>query len=99
MHRVCVFAPYKAAPLTALPRRLAGLEMPTLATATDVDEIIDYLNVSNIFPVVGGLYYSGFTAYTITSGLLETKIAAQQVYLLRRWDRLDGLALVEPHEG
>ena len=73
--------------------------MPTLATATDVDEIIDYLNVSNIFPVVGGLYYSGFTAYTITSGLLETKIAAQQVYLLRRWDRLDGLALVEPHEG
>ena len=44
------------------------------------------------------MYYSGFTAYAITGRLLETKIAAQQVYLLRRWDRLDGLALVEPRE-
>ena len=75
------------------------MEMPTVAVASDVDEIIDYLNLSNIFPVVGGLYYSGFTAYTITSRLLETKIAAEQVYLLRRWDRLDGIALVEPRDG
>ena len=99
MHRVGAFAPYRAALLTELPRRLARLEMPTLATAADLDEIIDYLNVSNNFPLVGGLYYSGFTAYTITSRLLETKIAAEQIYLLRRWDRLDGLALVEPREG
>lgn len=99
MHRVGVFAPYRAAPLTELPRRLSGMEMPILATASDIDEIIDYLNVSNIFPVVGGLYYAGFTAYTITNRLLETKVAAGQVYLLRRWDRLDGFALVEPREG
>jgi len=98
MHRVGAFAPYRAEPLTTLPKRLSGLEMPTLATASDLNDIIDYLNVSNIFPVVGGLYYSGFTGYTITSRLLETKIAAQQIYVLRRWDRLDGLALVEPHE-
>ena len=99
MHRVGVFAPYRATLLTELPRRLSGMDMPRLATVSDVDEIIDYLNVSNIFPVVGGLYYSGFTAYTITSRLLETKIAAEQVYLLHRWDRLDGFALVEPREG
>ena len=73
--------------------------MPTLATASDLNDIIDYLNVSNNFPVVGGLYYSGFTGYTITSRLLETKIAAQQIYVLRRWDRLDGLAIAEPHMG
>ena len=99
MHRVGVYAPYRAPVLAELPRRLAGMEMPRLANASDLDEIIDYLNVSNIFPVVGGLYYSGFTAYTITSRLLETKIAAEQVYLLHKWDRLDGFALVEPREG
>ena len=99
MHRVGVFAPFRAGLLTELPQRLAGMEMPRLATMSDLDEIIDYLNVSNIFPVVGGLYYSGFTAYSITGRLLETKIAAEQVYVLRKWDRLDGFALVEPREG
>ena len=34
----------------------------------------------------------------ITAELLETKIADQNVYLLRRWDRLDGLAIAEPRE-
>ncbi len=69
-----------------------------LGTASDLDEIIDYLNVSNIFPLTGGLYYADFTAYAITAELLEKKIAAQQVYLLRRWDRLDGLAIAEVRE-
>jgi|SRR5579884_2641879 len=99
MHRVGVYAPFRAPVLTELPQRLAGMGMPRLAATSDLDEIIDYLNASNIFPAVGGLYYSGFTAYTITSRLLETKIATEQVYLLRKWDRLDGFALVEPREG
>jgi hypothetical protein len=70
-----------------------------LATQADLDDIIDYLNVSNIFPLTGGLYYTWFAAYPITAELLEKKIAAQQVYLLRRWDRLDGLAIVDAIEG
>jgi ribosomal protein S18 acetylase RimI-like enzyme len=69
-----------------------------LATASDLDEIIDYLNASNIFPLTGGLYYAGFTAYPITAELLQGKIAAQQIYLLRRWNRLDGLAIAEMRE-
>jgi hypothetical protein len=99
MRRVGAFAPFRALPATTPPKREYGLETPTLATATDLDDIIDYLNVSNIFPAVGGLYYRAFTACSITSELLSEKIAAQQIYILRRWDRLDGLAIAEPREG
>ncbi len=73
----------------------ASQERTHLATSADIDEIIDYLNVSNIFPLSGGLYYTGWIAYPITTALLESKINAQQVYLLRRWNRLDGLAIAE----
>lgn len=90
------FAPYEALPLTSTPRHNAGLDEPVLATLADLDEIITYLNVSNIFPAVGGLYYAGFTACRISDTLLKEKIQAEQVYLLRRWERLDGLAIVEP---
>jgi GNAT superfamily N-acetyltransferase len=96
--RVNAFAQFRAAPLTAATKRQYGLVAPSLATLADCDEIIDYLNVSNIFPATGGLYNASFTAYAITSALIEQKITAQQIYLLRRWDRLDGLAMVEPRD-
>lgn len=99
MRQVGAYAPFKALPITTPSQRQYGLETPTPATTADLEDIIDYLNVSNIFPAVGGLYYEGFTAYSITQDLLESKIAAQDVYLLRRWDRLDGLAIAEPREG
>ena len=99
MHRVGAYAPFRALPVTMPSKREYGLEKPVLATAADLDDIIHYLNVSNIFPAVGGLYYRGFTAYSITNELLTEQVAAQQVYILRRWDRLDGLAIVEPREG
>jgi ribosomal protein S18 acetylase RimI-like enzyme len=99
MRQVGAYAPYKAMPITTPARRQYGLETPTLATTADLNDIIDYLNVSNIFPAVGGLYYEGFTAYSITQEMLETKIAAHDVYLLRRWDRLDGLAIAQPRVG
>ena len=98
MRRVNAFAPFHAARLTVNMKRQYGMVTPTLATPSDSDEIIDYLNVSNIFPAAGGLYNAGFTAYSITAPLIEQKIIAQQIYLLRRWDRLDGLAMVEPRE-
>jgi hypothetical protein len=47
---------------------------------------------------VGGLYYAGWAASAITAELLEKQIADQNIYLLRRWDRLDGLAIAEPRE-
>ena len=87
--------------LTAAPQlnsTRSSEEKAQLATLADLDEIIDYLNVSNIFPLSGGLYYVSWTAYPITAELLETKIKAQQVYLLRRWNRLDGLAIAEVRE-
>lgn len=95
MRRVAAFAPFKAMPLMTVPKRPYGLEKPVLATSGNIDEIIDYLNISNIFPAAGGLYYHDFIAYSITHPLLEAKVAAQHVYLLRRWDRLDGLAIAE----
>ena len=94
LRRVGGFSLYNAVPLT--PSRRATQEQLHLATPADLDTIIDYLNVSNIFPLVGGLYYMSFTAYAITEELLRAKIAAQQVYLLHRWERLDGLAITEP---
>lgn len=93
--QVGAFAPHTAEPLLSIPQHNTGLDEPTLATARDLDEIIEYLNVSNIFPAVGGLYYAGFTGYRISDRLLAEKIQAGQVYILRRWGRLDGLAIAE----
>src|SRR3984893_17568342 len=62
MRQIGAYAPYKAMPMTTPARHQYGLETPTLATTTDLNDVIDYLNVSNIFPAVGGLYYEGFTA-------------------------------------
>lgn len=94
--RVGAFAPYTATPVTSLPTRNYGLDEPVLATLDDLDEIIAYLDVSNNFPAVGGLYYRGYVAYRISDTLLKEKIQGGHIYLLRRWDRLDGLAIAEP---
>lgn len=102
MRHVGAFAPFRANPLVeqAKSRAKTGYnpEGTQLATIDDIDEIIDYLNVSNIFPAVGGLYYIGFVAHEITASLIEKQITAQNVYLLRRWNRLDGLSIAEPRE-
>ena len=90
--RMGAFAPFKAEPVTT-PAGDYGPETPTIATSDDIEDIIDYLNTSNIFPATGGFYYHSFIAYPITETLLEAKVAAQQVYILRRWQRLDGLAI------
>ncbi len=99
MNRIGAYATFRAMAATILTKRSYAIETPVLATSADLDDIIDYLNASNIFPAVGGLYYQGFTAYTITNDLLLEKITAQQLYILRRWDRLDGLVIAEPRSG
>lgn len=102
MRQVGAFAPFRASPLTPQAKGRARVDYSPegthIATLDDLDAIIDYMNASNVFPAIGGLYYVGFIAYEITSALLEKQIMAQQVYLLRRWDRLDGLAIAEPRE-
>ena len=98
--RVGSFVPYAAHALAPESEQHADLERPTLAEVGDLEEIIDYLNVSSIFPLTGGLYYQrGWTGRRITDTLLSEKIAAHEVYLLRRWQRLDGLALIERREA
>lgn len=94
MRRIGDFSLYTARPFTIQPAR-APQQLIRIATPEDLDMIIDYLNASNIFPLVGGLYYAGFRAFPITAELLEQKIQSQQVYLLQRWERLDGLAIGE----
>ncbi len=94
--RVGAFAPHTATPVTNPPAHNYNQDEPVRATLADLDEIIEYLNVSSNFPVVGGLYYKGFVAYSISDTLLKEKIQAGHVYLLRRWERLDGLAIAEP---
>ncbi len=95
MRRVGGFAFFTAPSLDAASDRGYVQEQTQLATLADLDEIIDYLNASNVFPAVGGLYYVSFIGYPITAELLEAKIVAENVYLLRRWNRLDGLAIAE----
>ena len=99
MNRIGAYTIYRAVAATIPTKRTYALETPVLATSADLDDIIDYLNTSNIFPAIGGIYYQGFTAYTITHDLLLEKITAQQVYILRRWNRLDGLVIAEPRSG
>jgi GNAT superfamily N-acetyltransferase len=95
--RIGAFALYSASALPIVDRATNQVRTQ-LATLDDLDEVIDYLNASNNFPLVGGIYYVGLTASPITQELLQAKIAKQQVYLLRRWDRLDGLAIAEVRE-
>jgi len=97
--RLGAYALYRATPEAAATRQRYGLDTPQLATQDDINAIIDYLNASSIFPACGGLYYHSFVAYSITAELLAQKVAAQEVYILRRWDRLDGLAIAEPRLG
>lgn len=92
---VGAFTLFHAPPLTVDLERHRAQDKPRLATLDDLDMIIDFLNASNIFPLVGGLYYARFKAYPITVELLEEKISAQQVSILYRWERLDGLAIAE----
>jgi GNAT superfamily N-acetyltransferase len=99
MNRIGAYAIYRAEAATIPPKRSYTLETPVLATSADLDDIIDYLNTSNIFPAIGGLCYQGFTAYAITNDLLREKITAQHLYILRRWNRLDGLVIAEPRTG
>ncbi|MEO8973640.1 MAG: GNAT family N-acetyltransferase [Ktedonobacteraceae bacterium] len=99
MQRVGSFALHNAGPVTTPAKRQYGIEALQMATVADLDDIIDYLNASSNFPLTGGIYYHGFIGYAITGALLAEKIAAKQVYILRRWQRLDGLAIAEPRYG
>ncbi len=94
MQKVGAFLFYTAPPMITSSRPSAS-QRTQLATLDDLDHIIDYLNASNVFPLTGGLYYREFKGYPITAELLEKYVTQQQVYLLRRWERLDGLAIVE----
>lgn len=92
---VSSFTLFHTDPLPEGPERRPVREKPRVATLDDLDAIIDFLNASSIFPLVGGLYYVSFRAFPITAELLEEKIAAQQIFLLYRWERLDGLVIAE----
>ncbi|GCE11215.1 GNAT family N-acetyltransferase [Tengunoibacter tsumagoiensis] len=97
MRKVGAFSNYLAGPVPTNVRH-APNERTQLATSADIDEIIDYLNVSNILPITGGLYYAGFKAVPISGEMLERHLEKHQIYLLRRWDRLDGLAIAQIRE-
>ncbi len=99
MRRIGSFALHNAEPVTTPSKRQYGMDAPLMATEADLDDIIDFLNASSNFPLTGGMYYHSFIGYAITGALLVEKIAAQQVYILRRWQRLDGLAIAEPRHG
>lgn len=96
--QIGAYSIYTAEPLTSIPRHNVGLDEPVLATLSDLDEIIAYLDVSSIFPAVGGIYYSDFTGYRISDTLLKEQIERGEIYLLKRWERLDGVAIVAMRE-
>ncbi len=96
---VGTFALYTAPPLDAVPRSNTSLDKLVQATTDDLDQIIAYLDISSIFPAVGGIYYSSFIGHRISDTLLRTQIESGHILLLRRWDRLDGLVITEPRES
>jgi ribosomal protein S18 acetylase RimI-like enzyme len=91
--QIGAFAICSASALPVAQRGASQEERTRLATLDDLDDIIDYLNSSSNFPLTGGIYYAGFTGVPISEELLQARIADRQVYLLRRWERLDGLAI------
>ena len=93
MREVSTFVLYETEALQE-PARRANRQRSQLATLDDLDDIINYLNVSNIFPLVGGLYNDHFSSIPVTASLLEEKIIGHQLYVLKRWDRIDGLAIL-----
>ena len=95
LRQVGAFSIYTASPVSSQGKP-SRQQRTQIATMDDLDDIINYLNVSSIFPLVGGLYYAHFQGLPITAELLEQKINAGQIYLLRRWERIDGLAIAEP---
>lgn len=97
--RVGSMVSFSAQPMAALSEREVGHDLPRLATAADSSDIKDYLHTSNIIPLNGGLCYQNYTAYVINDELINAKIEAGEVYVLRRWQRLDGFAFVETHQG
>ncbi len=99
MRRIGSFALHNAEPVTTPAKRQYGMDAPQMATDADLDDVIDFLNASSNFPLTGGVYYHAFIGYAITGALVAEKIAAQQIYILRRWQRLDGLAIAEPRHG
>ncbi len=60
-YRVGEFTLFSATASADTPRRSAE-ERPRPATLADLESIIDFLNASNMFPLVGGLYYMRFKA-------------------------------------
>lgn len=94
MRPIGAFRLYTAPPFPA-QHRSAPQQGVQIATLDDIDDIIDYLNTSSIFPLVGGLYYAQYMARPIEVPLLEQKVLSQQVYFLRRWERIEGLAIAE----
>jgi GNAT superfamily N-acetyltransferase len=96
-YRVGEFTLFSATASADTPRRPVE-ERPRPATLADLESIIDFLNASNMFPLVGGLYYMSFKAYPISEVLLRDKIATGGIYILQRWERLDGLAIMERRE-
>src|SRR5690242_20486176 len=70
MRQVGSFRLYSATPFP--PQHRPSRQQHTqIATFSDIDEIIDYLNASSIFPLVGGLYYVRWMAQPITAEWLE----------------------------
>ena len=95
MHKVATFTLFSALPLDQERGKKETQARTQLATLEDLDAIIAYVNASNIFPMTGGLYHVSFKSIPMTVEFLEDKIVHQQVYLLRRWERIDGLAIAE----
>jgi GNAT superfamily N-acetyltransferase len=96
-YRVGEFTLFSATDSTGTPQPSAE-GRSRLATLADLESIIGFLNASNSFPLVGGLYYIRFKAYPISEVLLRDKIAAGGIYILQRWERLDGLMILEERE-
>ncbi|GCE47588.1 L-amino acid N-acyltransferase YncA [Thermosporothrix hazakensis] len=93
--KVAGFLPFSTVPALDKLQKISAKDRPRPATIEDLDDIISFLNASNVFPIMAGLYFHRFRAIPITAVFLEEKIKEQQIYLTRRWEKLDGLAIFD----
>jgi GNAT superfamily N-acetyltransferase len=78
--------------------QLEDAEIPTPATPADLPDVQALLNLSSIFPAMGGLAYYQWAGRALTRTLLEERLAPGNLLVLKQGTDLQALAICHPQE-
>ncbi len=63
---------------------------------SELERLWAFLEASNVAPLNGGLLVSGWRAQALTAALLESRLAAGEVWTLEAWETVQALAIAQP---